>query len=86
MLCCGQVRPLGANAVFANILTLVANRTRTIRPELSALFTGCGRRFPHVDGLLPNRPAESARGWDRFFHRFCPLIYPHTAHNAVPDG
>jgi hypothetical protein len=61
MMCCGQVEVLRAVAAFANRLTLHADRSRTIRLLLFALFTGCGLALSHVDRLWPNRQQESGR-------------------------
>jgi|GEM_PF-2745611 hypothetical protein len=55
MMCCGQVPPLGAHAIFANRLTLTALQDSRDSGFLSPLFTACGRLCPAVDGLCPNR-------------------------------
>jgi hypothetical protein len=63
MMCCGQVPPLGVLTDFANSLTRLGNGSRTIRYQPFPLFTACGLRFPHVDGLCPNR--ARSRAWIR---------------------
>lgn len=53
MMRCGQVRPLGVNTLFANMLTLEVDLSLTIRCSPSPLFTACGKLFQAVDELCP---------------------------------
>ncbi len=54
MMRCGQVRPLGVNTHFANMLTMEVDLILTIRWLPSPLFTGCGKLFQAVEELCPN--------------------------------